>query len=164
MNQIEIVEELNKWMIDFVEAPNQNLGGFPPCPYAKQARINNKIGIVFSTPHEFMNAVRESLNTLEIKEVVVICFDHEMIDPSSLKTWVNDTNDFLMPMDYVILEDHPDDIEYVNGVKMNFGKCGLLVIQKLSKINAASEQLRSKGYYHHWNKEALDEVVTWRYE
>jgi hypothetical protein len=67
-----------------------------------------------------------------------------------------------MPVDYVILEDHPDLPEFVNGVQMNFGFCGLLVIQKLNKLNNAADQLRKKGYYDMWNQEALDEVVTWR--
>jgi hypothetical protein len=69
-----------------------------------------------------------------------------------------------MANNYVILEDHPDAPEFVNGVRMNFGYCGLLVLQKLDKINTASDQLRVKGYYDHWNTAALDQVVNWRYE
>jgi hypothetical protein len=69
-----------------------------------------------------------------------------------------------MPTDYVILEDHPAAPEYVNGIKMNFGLCGLLVIQKLSKLNNASDKLREQGYYDHWDQKALNEVVTWRYD
>ena len=67
-----------------------------------------------------------------------------------------------MQEDYVVLEDHPDKLEYVNGVNMNFGKCGLLLIQKLSKLNEASSQLKAKGYYDHWNQQVLDDVVNWR--
>ena len=67
-----------------------------------------------------------------------------------------------MPINYVILEDHPLSPEYINGVNMNFGSCGLLLMQKLDKLNSASDQLRDKGYYKHWSKEDLDSVVTWR--
>jgi hypothetical protein len=45
---------------------------------------------------------------------------------------------------------------------MNFGKCGLLIIQKLDKLNNASDQLREKGYYTHWSQKDLDSVVSWR--
>lgn len=162
MNQIEIVEKLTKWMTDFVEAPNSKLGNWPPCPYARQARVNNKISIKFSTVEEFDEVVRESFETLEDKEVVVICFDHRTVNPDYLKNLVEDMNHVLMPMNYVILEDHPDSLEYVNGVNMNFGECGLLVLQKLDKLNKASEQLKEKGYYDTWSQEELDEVVTWR--
>lgn len=162
MNQIEIVEKLTKWMTEFVEAPNSKLGNWPPCPYARQARVNNKISIKFSTVEEFDEVVRESFETLEDKEVVVICFDHRTVNPDYLKNLVEDMNHVLMPMNYVILEDHPDSLEYVNGVNMNFGECGLLVLQKLDKLNKASEQLKEKGYYDTWSQEELDEVVTWR--
>jgi hypothetical protein len=66
--------------------------------------------------------------------------------------------------DYVILEDHPDSIESVSGVRMNFGECGLFVIQKLSKLNEASNKLKSAGYYDYWDQKSLDNVVTWRYK
>lgn len=164
MNQLEIVDKLNKWMTEFVEMPNNKLGNWPPCPYARQARVNNKIAIKFSTVDEFTDVVRESFETLEDKEVVVICFDHRTIDPDYLKGLVSGMNKTLMPINYVILEDHPDSPEYVNGVNMNFGECGLLVLQKLDKLNKASEQLKEKGYYESWSQTELDEVVTWRFK
>lgn len=162
MNKDDIVEKLNKWMTDFVEVPHPALGNWPPCPFARQARLNNTIDIQFSELTSLTHNVKESLNSLIEKEVVVICWDHTNISPELIQELVNGLNKDLMPKDYVILEDHPDAPEYVNGVRMNFGYCGLFVIQKLSKLNTASGQLKSKGYYHHWDKKALDEVVNWR--
>jgi hypothetical protein len=68
-----------------------------------------------------------------------------------------------MPINYVVLEDHPDSPEYVNGVKMNFGYCGLLIIQKLDKLNIAADKLKEQGYYDNWDKFSLNSVVSWRY-
>lgn len=162
MDQQRIVAKLFEWMGTFVEVPNPVLGNWAPCPYARQARISNSIDVVFSDVADLDSTVQQATTTLETKEVVVVCFDHTKINPATLQAWVAETNNQLMPADYVILEDHPDSLELVNKVKMNFGECGLLVIQKLSKLNTASEQLRSKGYYDHWDKQALDEVVNWR--
>jgi len=164
MNQQEIVTKLTKWLSEFVEVPNSKLGDWSPCPYARQARINNKISIKFATVDEFTDVVRESFETLENKEVVVICFDHRTIHPKYLSGLVSEMNKMLMPINYVILEDHPDAVEYVNGVNMNFGECGLLILQKLDKLNKASEQLKEKGYYNSWSQSELDEVVTWRFK
>ena len=47
---------------------------------------------------------------------------------------------------------------------MNFDQASLLIIQKLSKLNEASDTLRSKGYYKHWSQDEYDNVVTWRYK
>lgn len=164
MNQDEIVRNLTKWMTEFIEMPNPKLGDWAPCPYARQARVNNKIGIKFTEVFDFENAISESIELLEHKEVIVICFDHLTIDPISLQEYVKNKNNTLLPGNYVILEDHPDSPEYINDVCMNFGECGLLVIQKLDKLNKASDQLREKGYYTHWTKKDLDEVVTWRHK
>ena len=104
MNQTDIVEKLTKWMKEFIEVPNEKLGSFPPCPYARQARINNNIDIKFAEISEFSDMVRDSKNTLETKEVVVICFNHHNINPVELQEWVSKMNEMLMPMNYVILE------------------------------------------------------------
>lgn len=164
MNQKEIVEKLNKWLTDFVEVPNPKLGNWSPCPFARQARITNNIAIVFSTHKDLSNTITESIKTLESKEVVVICFDHTEVDPNALQKFVTDTNKILMLDNVVILEDHPDIPEYINSVKMNFGECGLIIVQKLDKLNKASDQLRDKGYYQVWSPEDLDSVVSWRYK
>jgi hypothetical protein len=164
MNQTEIVEKLTKWMTEFIEVPNPKLGNWTPCPFARQARVNNNISIKFADIMELTQVIRESIDTLESKEVVVICFDHNQIDPVELQSYVEGMNKTLMPTNYVILEDHPLSPEYINGVNMNFGACGLLVLQKLDKLNNASDQIRAKGYYDHWSKEDLDSVVTWRYK
>ena len=70
MKQEEIVEKLTKWMAEFVEVPNSKLGDWAPCPYARQARINNKISIRFSTVDKLTAMVHESLELLEDKEIV----------------------------------------------------------------------------------------------
>lgn len=164
MNQNEIVEKLTKWMIEFIEMPNTKLGDWAPCPYARQARVNNKISIKFAGIVELTEVVRESIDILENKEVVVVCFDHNQIDPVDLQEYVVGMNNTLMPAGYVILEDHPLSPEYINGVNMNFGHCGLLVIQKLDKLSQASNQLKEKGYYDIWSQEDLDSVVSWRHK
>ena len=165
MNHADIVEKLTVWMKEFVEVPNPLLGNWPPCPYARQARVNNKIEFVYS-PHDVIPAtVEQNLSKLEDKDVIVIYFDHKMIQPDALAELVKVYNEgFLMPRNHVALEDHPDCIEYVNGVKMNFGECGLLLVSKLNKLNEASDVIREKGYYEHWSQEELNSVVSWRYK
>jgi len=163
MNREYIMLELTSWMVNFVEKPNPLLGDWAPCPYARQARIGNLIEIVFSDPTELNDAVEQALPLLEKKDVVIICFDHNQIESSAVEQLVEVINQKLMPHNYVVLEDHPDRIESLNTVPMNFDKCGLLLVQKLSKLNAASEQLKQKGYYDNWPAESLDYVVSWRH-
>jgi hypothetical protein len=163
MTPQDIEKKLTEWMVDFVEQPHPGLGQWAPCPYARQARINNKIKIVHSDHRRLIATIEQELPELEQKEVVVVCFDHTKISALELEKLIKVYNtQVLLARNYVILEDHPDAEELVNGVHMNFGHCGLLVIQKLDKLTTASEQLKSKGYYDTWNPSELDQVVTWR--
>ena len=163
MTTQDLEQKLTDWLVNFVEKPHPGLGNWPPCPYARQARLSNNIKIVHSDHQRLIATVEQVLPILEEKEVVVICFDHTKISAQELEKLTKVYNQqVLMDRNYVILEDHPDALELVNGVHMNFGHCGLLIIQKLDKLTTASEQLRTKGYYNTWSQSELDQVVTWR--
>jgi hypothetical protein len=65
------------------------------------------------------------------------------------------TTEILLARDMLALEDHPADVENVNGVIMNQGKYALVLVQSLSKLNTAAKQMGSKGFYHTWPEEYL---------
>jgi hypothetical protein len=156
----ELVEvQLLKWMEEFVEVPHPSLGGWPPCPFARQARLTRNIDIKPGT-----DPYVDCVNLIDYdwaKEVVVFWYND--IDPESFIDSVNRANSLLLANDIVALEDHPDTEEIIAGVKMNFGLCPIIVLQKNSKLNTAADQLKEKGYYHSWTQEDIDKIVSWRY-
>jgi hypothetical protein len=154
--------KLFEWMINFVEQPNELLGGWSPCPFARKARLTDKIKIQYSEATRLLDSVFSNLDLLDQYEVVVIWFDHTQITPHDLGHQVIQLNTELLKQNYVVLEDHPDNVEIINGVRMNFGHAGLLVVQRLDKLQQAAEMLKSKGYYSCWSEAELDSVVTWR--
>lgn len=160
MDEQSIRLTLNQWLVDFVEKPNPLLNNWSPCPYARQARVNDQIQIVFDSPLNVANYTSK----LDNYDVVVLCFDHTKYSASQVELFTRHINSILLHKDYVVLEDHPESEELINGVRMNFGKCGLMILQRLSKLNTAADQLKEKGYYNTWSKENLDEVVNWRYD
>lgn len=162
MDQIHIKKELDRWMAEVVETPNPALGNWAPCPYARQARVNNKIEIVFCKVSDLHNTLHDSLLLLDNKEVVVICFDHKDIGPTEIQEFRQSVNNTLMPNNYVVLEGHPDLPEYVSGIRLNFDACATLIVQKLDALTAAADKLQVKGYYDHWDSTALDNIVNWR--
>ena len=165
LNEEAIKTQLVDWIKDFVEKSNPLLNNWAPCPYARQARIADKIEIVFvDDPVHIICTVENSLYLLDNKDVVIVCFDHTTVSSDTISDIVSAHNQVLMKKDYVVLEDHPDANEILNGVTMNFGKCGLLLVQRLSKLSTASDQLREKGYYNNWPEENYQDVVAWRYQ
>lgn len=160
MDTQEVTAKLLQWMQEFVEVPNPSLGNWSPCPYARQARMSNNILIKQgTTPYADCVSLTDYVWS---KEVVV--FWYEQYDPNMFIAEVNQANQELMPNNIVVLEDHPDTEEIVSKIKMNFGFCPIIVAQQLDKLNAAADQLRSKGYYNSWSKQDLDNIVNWRYK
>lgn len=159
LTQESVTAKLLKWMEEFVEKPHPSLGGWPPCPFARQARLSKNIDI-----RQGQDPYNDCVSVLDYdwsKEVVVFWYDY--IDTELFIDLVNRANSRLLEKDIVALEDHPDTEEIIAGIKMNFGLCPIIVLQKNSKLNLAADQLKEKGYYHTWTQEDVDKIVTWRY-
>lgn len=162
LTQDAVKSALLKWMEDFVEKPHPSLGGWPPCPYARQARITNQIDIRPGID-PLTDCLRTEHDSWE-KEVIVFWYDHTKFPAEAFVADVEQANQTLLKKDIVALEDHPDTDEIISGVKMNFGHCAIIVLQKNSKLNQAADQLRDKGYYHTWSQSDIDKIVSWRYK
>jgi hypothetical protein len=39
MNIEQVKQDIESWIENFVEVPHPALGGFPPCPFARSARL-----------------------------------------------------------------------------------------------------------------------------
>jgi HPt (histidine-containing phosphotransfer) domain-containing protein len=162
MNQQQICRQLEAWLVDFVEKPNPMLNGWAPCPFARKSRVTNRFDIAFATADTLEATIESAAQQLDRRDVIAVCIDPAEISAEDLAHQVAQLNQQLMPDDVLLLEDHPAEVEIINGVHMNFGACAIVFVQQLSKINEASEQLKRGGYYDCWSQENLDSVVNWR--
>lgn len=163
MDQLVIKKQILNWITEFIEQPNSKFGNWAPCPYARTARINNQLHIVFSSADQLHNTVEANLCNLSQYEVIIIAFDHRDISGPECLQLIKDINEKLVPQNCVVFEDHPDIPEIVAGIQMNFGGCGLIVMQQLDSLNRAADKLKKAGYYDHWDQASLDKIVNWRY-
>ena len=96
-------------------------------------------------------------------EVIVYAYDPAEWPYSRFHSSIESANtEFLLGKDILALEDHPDDVEDVNGVIMNQGRYALVLVQSLSKLNTAAKQMASKGFYHNWPEEYLTGLFNHR--
>ena len=158
-----MISDIKNWIEKFVSVHNETIGQVP-CPFAKQAMLDERINYVSGGKHTITPLLNSLASNWDDKyEVVVVYSDKNELTPNQLKILVDDFNKFARDKDVVALEDHPDDPEILNGVSMNFGKAILILVQRLSKLNKASDILKKKGYYDNWPKENYDDVVKWRF-
>ena len=148
---------IEKWIDEFVSVHNEEYGQIP-CPYARSAQVE------YIKADDIDHELKKILDDGITHEVVCIYTPTENYTPDVLHNKVMEWNDIAMKKDLVALEDHPESVEIINGARMNFGPCILILVQKLSKLNKASDILKKRGYYDNWTQEDLDKVVTWREE
>jgi hypothetical protein len=157
-------EYITKWMKEFVEKEHPVFAGLPPCPYARQARLQGRVQMIHMTSAEPDSNCWHHIERTNFEETDALIL---ILDP---KRWtlkythdvVDQLNSVFMPKDVVVLEDHPRQKEEIHGVIVNNGRYILLLCQRLSTLNRFSEVLKKKGYYDQWSKKNIADVVTWR--
>ena len=157
-----VTQDILLWSENFVEVPHPALGGWSPCPFARKARLSGTISILLGTDPYFdlKNTSRWGMGQYE---VIIYAYDPVLWTYPRFHTLLDSANtDFLLSKDLLVLEDHPDDVEIVNGICLNQGKYALSLVQSLSKLDAAAEQMATKGFYHTWPDEYLTALFTHR--
>lgn len=162
LNIDTVTQDIEHWIVNFVEVPHPALGGWPPCPYARSARMKKSYDVrVGVDPYfDLKNQARWGMGN---REVIVYAYDpaewpYELFS-NSLK---NANNEHLIKADIIALEDHPTDVEMVNGVCMNQGTYALALVQSLSDLNVKAQTIATKGFYHNWPEEYLEGLFQHR--
>ena len=158
MNQDQVRRDILHWIENFVEQPHPALGGWPPCPYARSARLKNTVDIqIGNDPYfDLEDRAKRGMGNFE---VIIYAYDPGEWTYDYFHSRLEVANrDFLLENNLIVLEDHPEDPEIVNGVSMNQGTYALALVQSLSDLDIKAEQLASKGFYHTWPEEYLTDL------
>ena len=154
--------DIELWIENFVEVKNPALGNWPPCPYARKARLENDFEVRIGRD-PYWDLVDISIHGLGGKSVVVIAYDRNEFNYNDFSYKLKLANEtWLLRNDILALEDHPDDLELVNNVIMNQGTYALALVQSLSDLNAKAKIMAAKGFYDAWPEEYLEMLFQHR--
>ena len=161
-------QSIREWIETFLNIPSETLNNLPPCPFARQALISNKIVVQELTPlshismKEYFTAEIENYtyHWPKGKEVVVLGCDPKLISADDLEACVDESAEkFLEDRGYVALEDHPDHVESVKDLVFNQGEYALILIQEADKLDKARKILTKQNYYKNWPQKYYEDVV-----
>lgn len=157
-----VKQNIEHWIVNFVEVPHPALGNWAPCPYARAARLKKSYDVRLGVDPYFdlKNQARWGMGD---REVIIYAYDpaewpYELFS-TSLK---NANREHLLPADIIALEDHPADAEMVNGVCMNQGTYALALVQGLGDLNAKAKVMADRGFYHDWPEDYLQGLFQHR--
>jgi len=161
--QLEQVQaDIAEWIENFLEVRNPALGNRSPCPYARSARLKNSYAVRLGTElyADMMDVGKQGLGDLE---VVIYAYPRDFYTAEEFHDIVDKTNQgFLLPVDLIALDDHPDYPEVVNGVSFNQGQYTLAMVQSLSDLNHRSKLVAEQGFYNDWPEEYLQDLFVYR--
>jgi hypothetical protein len=160
MNFDQAKQDITQWAIDFVEKPNPLLNGWAPCPYARRARVDNKLDIRPGSINPISDCAFQHMNDYD---VIAYVYDGDRFSAAEFNQAVDDLNAWhLRGRGMFALADHPADVETVNGVVMNQGTYAICFLQNLDKLNSHAAMLAEKGFYNGWPEEYLTVLFSGR--
>jgi hypothetical protein len=147
-------QDILRWLMDFVEQPQSQLAGWPPCPFARQARLRNAIDFRSGTE---VTADLHTMADIGDWQVVIWVYDADQLDHQQFDQDIQNCNQqFLASRDLIALGDHPRDQETVQGLSLNQGAWAMVLVQGLSLLDHHAQQLYQQGYYRGWPRDYLD--------
>jgi hypothetical protein len=160
MNFEQAKHDIEQWIVDFVEKPNPLLNNWPPCPYARQARLNQQVDIRSGCFNPVDDIKQADLGEFE---VVAYVYDRDRWPANEFNELVETVNiSYLAQQGLIALADHPDDVETVAGVAMNQGTYAIVFVQDLDKLNHFARILGKKDFYKDWPEEYLTVLFAGR--
>jgi hypothetical protein len=150
----EIVRELTQYIIDFVERPHPKLGNFPVCPFARRARLENRIKFeVLELTREGILA-RASMFAATLEGDLMICIHprKEGLSSATVHGLVEMLNQVLPAMNLMAIGLHPDDPFNIDGLYTRREPYPNVQLLRLDVGEQAHLSIKDSGYYDRWTE------------
>jgi hypothetical protein len=140
---------LEQHIIDWIDKlliPQENLGNYSICPYAKAAEyeiIETDGSNINPPPWDFELIIYVLPNYYTQQELFSMAGEYNKMFP-----------------DLIFLPDHKDRNTFINGVQTNNGKYNLILCQWRDNLNKARKKLSGTAYYSYWTEEYLKEILN----
>ena len=166
--QEEIKQDLWQWITDYIEVNHKFYDyKFPPCPYAKSARVKGLVDIVAYESGNINDFIQPQVNDLiagKKYNVRIMAFPARFKWYWQVKNFIVGLNNQIVPNDFYI--------QYGTALKtqcrypgwFNSGPYFIVIVNKLSDVIAGHKALLSTDYYKSWAPHHYDAVVSRRQE
>jgi len=151
-----IIRETREWSAHALEQSNEYYNNLPACPYAKKAWQDEKVGFCFKYSTDWQDLYKLISQWDDSKDVVILV-DFSPLPLDEMDGYLDQLNQaiadgFFINRDMFLMGFHPDDEgnelldndEFESTVEAPYA---MIFLQRLTKLQEASDTLRMKGYY-----------------
>jgi len=164
-----IRKDIRAWSKETLEKINPEFNGLAPCPYAKKAWVQDKVGIGFKKCPAFQD-LTTIISTFDDRYDVVILVDLAFKeDAKKFYQHIDGLNGAIaqgifIERDIWLMGFHPDDEPHELSYDIDFTPLGdrpyaMIFVQRLSKLHEASMKLKDTGYYDKYTQQHGTEEI-----
>lgn len=160
MNTIE--QDIWTWITDFVEVNHKFYNyNFPPCPYARAARLKGEVSILVWQKGSMLKFVNQSIKTTTTKQTVLV-FPWWMKWHWAFHWWIRYKNKTLaadnLYAQYGIAQQTKSQFSGIGHNKPYF----IVIVNTLDDVVEGHLKLLNTDYYKNWDKSHYNNVVSRR--
>lgn len=167
---LQVEQDIWKWFQEYVEANHEFYDyKFPPCPYAKAARLRGSVDVVAYESGNIKQFIRTNVQNLinktdkKITQRALI-FPPRIRHTIGLKKFLHKLNVEIVPQNLYIQFGQALETKSIYPGFFNSGCYFMILINVLSEVLDGHKALIHTDYYKPWSKEHYDIVVTRRQE
>tara|TARA_B100000963_G_scaffold210721_1_gene183558 strand:+ start:1575 stop:2093 length:519 start_codon:yes stop_codon:yes gene_type:complete len=162
LNLENLTQEIENWILNYLDVPSDHYSGHKPCPFARKAWVQNKCHVVIGDDR----IIQQILHTWDDQyEIVAVAVAED--ESEGLEEYCKAVNEELLEfktdlvlLPFVASEEGPDDpdLEPEKWGSIISEAYSLVFVQRLSVVNRVSEVLEQMGYYDKVSPEFLKYV------
>jgi len=156
-----VISELKDWTHLSLNVPNEFFNGLPPCPFARQAWVDDKVAVIFDDTNSWQCLYSAVSQFDDAYDMAVIVRRNPLGHAEELHEYLGQINEaiskgWFIDKDIWLMGYHPDDdeAEFVDDdmevEEMVEDPYLMVFIQRLSKIQESAYKLVHKGYYENY--------------
>ena len=145
--------EIWKDYIDFVESPQEKLGGLPVCPFAKKGRLRGEYE--FRVLELSRDAVLNLIPLFDDSKLdLIICVDSRTNGLTSTETrdLARALNATLLDVNLMATSTHPDDDFNIDGLYTRRSPHPAISLMRYDVGDRAHKSLLNSHYYDRWTE------------
>ncbi len=163
----KVIHLMVEYMKEFLEKPHPAFGGLPVCPFARKARLEDRIlykvvrfctGAEFNPDSPVFRVIREFCQEERYEVLLVIHPEKQAMTRLAMQEFIDCLNDKISDTGLVAFAGHPDDDFNIQDVYTRQEPYINFTVQTKQLVKVASDSLLKTAYYNNWTPDNLEYI------